>query len=232
MMDITAGAAGRHGRLGLASVGRFVRLRVSFVLVLAALGWGVLRDAASPQAWRRTVRAEFWRALRQAGAGGLATALVAAALTGLALVFQALYWFGLAGQQELASSVLATILIRELTPLLIGLVLLGRSGTVAVTELGTLQLRGQLRILDAQGLDPVVLLVLPRTAAFALASFSLAVLFVIAALLVGFLAGITIGNVQGTFWTFVDYVLAATRPLDFALFLTETLAVGALVALT
>jgi phospholipid/cholesterol/gamma-HCH transport system permease protein len=209
-----------------------VAIRVSFLLVLAALTRGVLRDAVLPRSWRRTVRAEFWRTLRQAAAGGLATALFAAALTGLGLVSQALYWFGLAGQKELVGSVLAIILIRQLTPLLVGLVLLGRSGTVAVTELGRLRLEGQLLVLDAQGLDPVLLLVVPRTVAFALASFSLAVFFVGATLVVGFLAGIWIGNVQGSLWAFVDDVLAAMRPVDFGIFLTETLTMGALVATT
>ena len=61
----------------------------------------VLRDALRPRSWRRPVRAEFWRTLRQIAAGGLATVLVLAILTGLALVSQALYWLSLAGELEL-----------------------------------------------------------------------------------------------------------------------------------
>jgi phospholipid/cholesterol/gamma-HCH transport system permease protein len=232
MIEHAIPAARRPVLHSLGAIGRFVRVRAVFVLTLGAFAWGVLRDAASPRSWRRTVRAEFWRELHEAAAGELTTALVAAALTGLVLVSQAIYWFGLAGQQQLANSVLATILIRDLTPLLIGMVLLGRSGTVAVAEIGALQLHGQLRILHAQGLDPLLLFVLPRTAAFAVASFSLAVLFVATALLVGFFAGIGIGNVHGSFWKLTDDVLAAMHPFDFAVFFIETLLVGALVALT
>src|SRR5262249_46447852 len=99
-------------------VGRVARARVAFLLMLAALGWGVLREAARPMTWRRTVRAEFRRALYQAAIGGLATTMVTAGLTGLALVSQALYWLGLAGQAELEGPVLVTILVRELAPLL------------------------------------------------------------------------------------------------------------------
>jgi phospholipid/cholesterol/gamma-HCH transport system permease protein len=219
-------------RRTLAAIGRIVRLRTAFLLRLAAFAWGVLRDAQRPSSWRRTVRAEFRRALRQAAAGGLVTALVTAVLAGLAMVSQALYWLGLAGQQELAGPILVTVLVREVTPLLIGLVLLGRSGTVTVTELGALQLGGQVRVLAAQGIDPFLLLVLPRALAFALASFTLGVLFILCALTVGFIAGSLLGAVQGSLWTFLDRVLAAMQAVDFAVFPVKMLAIGLLVALT
>jgi phospholipid/cholesterol/gamma-HCH transport system permease protein len=178
------------------------------------------------------VRAEFWRILRQAAGGGLATTLVTAMLAGLAMVAEALYWLGLAGQQQLASSLLVTVLIREVTPLLIGLVLLGRSGMVAVQEIGTLQLGGQARSLAAQGIDPFLLLVLPRALALALASFTLGVLFALTALIVGFISGGPLGSVQGSLWNFLDHVLAAMRPVDFAIFPAKMLVIGFLVALT
>ena len=161
----------------LAIVGRLARGRAAFVLMLAALAWGVLLEARRPRSWRRPVRGEFRRALRQSAGGGLAAAFVTAALAGLALVAQVIYWLGLAGQQELEGAVLVTVLVRELTPLLIGMLLLGRSGTVTVAELGLLQLGGQVRVLIAQGIDPVLLLVMPRAIAYALASFTLGVLF-------------------------------------------------------
>jgi phospholipid/cholesterol/gamma-HCH transport system permease protein len=220
------------GRHVLAIVGRVARRRASFVLMLAALSWGVLLEARRPRSWRRPVRREFRRALRQSAAGGLATALVTAALAGFALVAQALYWLGLAGQEELEGSLLVTVLVRELTPLLIGMVLLGRSGTVTVAELGMLQLGGQVSVLVAQGIDPVLLLVLPRTVAYALASFTLGVLFIVAALVVGFAASSLLGAVRGSLWQFLDHVLSAMQAVDFATFPVKMLCIGALVALT
>jgi phospholipid/cholesterol/gamma-HCH transport system permease protein len=216
----------------LAAIGRVVRRRASFLLMLAALSWGVLLDARRPRSWRRPVRAEFRRALRQSAGGGLATALVTAGLTGLALVSQALYWLGLAGQQELEGALLVTVLVRELTPLLIGMILLGRSGTVTVAELGALHLGGQMRVLNAQGIDPVLLLVLPRTVAYAIASFTLGVLFITSALLVGFVASSLLGAIQDSLWLFLDHVLSAMRVSDFAIFPVKMLCIGALVSLT
>jgi phospholipid/cholesterol/gamma-HCH transport system permease protein len=228
---IEQSAPGRS-RLVLSAIGRVARRRTSFLLMLAALSWGVLLEVHRPRSWRRPVRSEFLRALRQSAGGGLTTALVTAALAGLALVSQALYWLGLAGQQELEGSLLVTVLVRELTPLLIGMILLGRSGTVTVTELGQLQLGGQVRVLMAQGINPVSLLVLPRTVAYAIASFTLGVLFVVSALVVGFVASSLLGAVQGSLWLFLDHVLGAMEASDFAIFPVKMVCIGALVSLT
>jgi len=226
------GLAASRSRSALAAIGRLVRRRAEFLLMLAALTWGVLSEAVRPASWRRTVRAEFRRTLRQAAGGGLATTLVTALLAGLAMVAEALYWLGIAGQQELAGPILVTVLVREITPLLIGLILLGRSGTVAVQEVGALQLGGQARMLAAQGIDPFLLLVLPRALALALASFTLGVVFALTALVVGFVSGNLLGSVQGSLWDFLDRVLAAMQAVDFAVFPAKMVVIGLLVALT
>lgn len=217
---------------GVGRIGRAARSRAGFLLMLSALSGGVIRDSLGLRSWRRTVCAEFRRALRQAAGGGLATVLVAALLAGLALVSQALYWFGLAGQEQLEGSVLVTVLVRQLTPLLVGTVLLGLSGSVMLTELGSIQLRGQVHVMAAQGLDPILLLVLPRVVALALASFTLGVIFVFVTLLSGFVTASLLGTIQGSLWTFLDGVLSAMQAVDFAMLPAKTLITGALVALT
>ncbi len=216
----------------LGVIGGVTRQRAAFLLMLAALLQGVLREGFLPRSWRRTVRAEFRRSLRQSVGGGLATTLVTAILAGLAMVSQALYWLGLAGEETLAGQILVTVLVRELTPLLIGFVLLGRSGTVMVTELGRLQLGGQVRTLAGLGIDPFLFLVLPRAVALALASFTLGMVFALTALVIGFIAGSLFGAVQGSLWSFLDHVLGAMRPVDFAMFPAKMLLIGLLVALT
>ena len=162
-----------RGRWALTRIGRAVRSYASFVLLLASLGAGVVLDGMRPAAWRRTVRAEFRRALRQAVGGGLSTTLVTAALIGLVMVSQALYWLGQAGQEGLIGPVLVTVLVREVAPLLVGLIVLGRSGVVIVSEIGGLRIGGQVRTMTAQGLDSFLLLVFLRAGAIAIACFTL-----------------------------------------------------------
>ena len=216
----------------LARIGRAVRSHTSFVLLLASLGAGVARDAIRPATWRRTVRGEFRRALQQAVGGGLSTTLVTAGLIGLVMVSQALYWLGQAGQEGLIGPILVTVLVREVAPVLVGLVVLGRSGVVIVSEIGELQIGGQVRTIAAQGLDPFLLLVLPRACALAIACFTLGVMFVVAALLSGFVAGSLLGAVHIPIGSFLDRVLLAMRAGDFAVFPAKMIAIGLLVALT
>jgi len=222
---------GRGGRV-LRRFGRAIRSHSSFVLLLASLGAGVVRDALRPGTWRRTIRGEFRRALQQAVGGALSTTLVTAALIGLVMVSEALYWLGQAGQEELIGPILVTVLVREIAPLLVGLIVLGRSGVVIVSEIGGLQIGGQVRTLTAQGLDPFLLLVLPRACALAIACFTLGLLFVVAALLSGFIVGSLAGAVHIPVGSFLDRVLLAMRAGDFAVFPAKMIVIGLLVALT
>jgi phospholipid/cholesterol/gamma-HCH transport system permease protein len=227
-------APGQSGRVrrALARIGRGTRARASFSLALFSLAVGVLFEAGRPHSWRRTVRAEFRRVLRQAVGGGLSPTLVTAVLIGLAMVSQTLYWLGEAGQAELIGSVLVTVMVRELAPLLVGFILLGRSGVVVLSEIAALRLGGQLDVLAAQGLDPFLLLVLPRACALAIAAFTLAMVFVPAALVTGFVASSLLGAAESSLWSFLDGVLLAMHRADFVVFPAKMVAIGLLVALT
>jgi phospholipid/cholesterol/gamma-HCH transport system permease protein len=222
---------GRGGR-ALGRFGRAIRSHSSFVLLLASLGAGVVRDALRPGTWRRTIRGEFRRALQQAVGGALSTTLVTAGLIGLLMVSQALYWLGQAGQEELIGPVVVTVLVREIAPLFVGLIVLGRSGVVIVSEIGGLQAGGQVHVMEAQGLDPFLLLVLPRACALAVGCFTLGVSFVMAALLSGFIVGSLAGAVHIPIGSFLERVLLAMHAGDFAIFPAKMIVIGLLVALT
>lgn len=218
-------------RAFLAALGHPITLRALFVARLAAQTFGVLREAPRPWTWRRTVRREFARSLRHSIAGGLLTTLGAAALIGLALVGQALFWLGSAGEGTLVGPILVAVLVREVTPLIVGFLLLGRTGTVILAELGAVRLAGHVDVLEAQGIDPFLVLVLPRALATALSGFTLGMMFILAALLSGFAAGSALGQGSKSLLVFLDTVVAAMRPVDFALFPIKMVSIGMLVSL-
>ncbi|HTH98386.1 MAG TPA: ABC transporter permease [Stellaceae bacterium] len=215
----------------LAVIGAAVRAQSRFGLQLAALLWGVLREGVWPSIWRRTVRASFRTTLSRTVGGSLGTIAVTAVIAGLALVFEAIYWLRTAGQQGQIGHILVIVLFREITPLLVGIILLGRGGTATVAELGMMTAEGEIAILRAEGIDIFQYMVLPRAVAFALAGFTLGMVFVVISLITGFITGSLAGVVNTSIFGFLDNVLRAMTIADFAIFPAKLLLIGLVVAL-
>ena len=209
-----------------------MRARLRFVLSLMALTAGIAAEALLPRAWRRSARSEFWRVLRMALVGSLPATTFVGILVGIGMVYQAIYWLRIAGQEGSLGNILVAVLLREVAPVLVGVILLGRSGSAMLTELGHVQTERQLRALQAQGIDPFQILVMPRGIAFALASYTLGIVFALVTMLVGFAIASLLGVVQISLWSFLDTVLRAATPSDFVVFPLKMLAIGLLIGAT
>ncbi|NBC11510.1 MAG: hypothetical protein GVY24_07230, partial [Planctomycetes bacterium] len=109
--------------LGGAAVGVWLALAdsVGFAAALLAM-------AVRPRTWRRTVFEQFMRQCYHGGVRAVPMIIILGVLAGAGLVAQALTLFRLAGQEGLAGQFLALVLFREITPVLIGLLLVGRTG--------------------------------------------------------------------------------------------------------
>ncbi len=216
-------------RRALARIGRFTRARMLTLLETLAVSAHAARIAVRPASWSVPARAEFRRRLTQAVLGALPATIVLGLVLGLGMVVQAVTWLGFAGQQALLGQVIVTVMVRELVPVLVGLLLLGRSGLVGMIELGAMQRDGTARALASQGVDPMLLLVTPMIVAFALAAFTLGVVFILLALLSGFLtAGLVSGQAQ-SLPEALDGVLRAMRAIDFAIVPAKLLVIGGLI---
>jgi phospholipid/cholesterol/gamma-HCH transport system permease protein len=216
----------------LGMIGRTTRRRSAFILQIAALFWGVLREGVRPATWPRTLRSEFRATLTRVVAGSLGTTVVMAIIIGVALVFEALYWLRTAGQETQTGRILVLVLFRELTPLLVGIVVLGRGGNMAVSELGMLTAGGEVATLRAEGIDAFQYLVLPRAVAFALAGFVLGMVFVTLALISGYVTAGLFGVNQNSIFGFLENVLRAMTVGDFVIFPAKLVLIGLMVALT
>jgi len=216
----------------LGALGRWARARLGTLLGLIGLGAWVLAHCVRPDLWGRVGRAEFFRRLDQSLIGGLVATVVLALVAGFGIVFQGLYWFGQVGQRGLLSSLLVSILMREVVPLLVGLLILGRSGTVTIAELGAMRAAGGIRSLQLSGVDPALVFAVPAAAAYALAAFTLGVICLTLSLLSGSLVAFSLGDRSvGLFGTVQD-VLLAVGPRDALIFPAKLLAGGALVGIT
>ena len=215
-----------------AAIGRPVRLRVQLVLQLLGLAAQFLGWALRPLGWSAPETAEFFRRLRQALLGGVPAAIGLGLLIGAGLIFQGISWAGVAGQRGLLAEVLVTVLVRELAPVLVALLILGRSGLVALAELSALRQSGAARALTLQGVDLLRLHGAPITAALALACFTLGVIFVAVALVSGGALALALGDQSLTLFESLNGVLRAMRPADTLLFPVKLLVAGGLVGIT
>ncbi len=199
------------------------------VVMVFATAAAVLAQAVRPATWRRPVRAEFWRFLELVCVRNLAPMLVAAVLVGLALVAQALYWLEQVGQLDAIRDVIVFVLVREIGPLIVGLIVLGTGGLLLVGEISTLRGTGQLAALDSQGVDPFQLLVVPRVVAITLAVFAHSVLFIMTALLVGYTMARGVGATTTTPLQFLSLILTGVGAIGYAVIPAKGAAIGLII---
>jgi phospholipid/cholesterol/gamma-HCH transport system permease protein len=224
--------AGRFGAL-LRAIGRPARARLRVILGMLGLAAWIVGRVFRIGTWRRlSVRAEFFRRLRQALIGGVMATLVLGVVVGAGLVFQGIYWLGQAGQRQLLADILVTVLVRELVPVLVSLLILGRSGTVTLAELGAMRSGGGVRALAIQGVDAGLAFALPATVAYALAAFTLGVACAALALITGSFTAFLLGDRTVALLGSLDDVLRAMDPADAVLFPTKLLVLGGLVGVT
>jgi len=183
----------------------FAILSVAVTLVWAAL---------SPRHWRRTNSNVLARQILFTGFQAMRFVSTVGILVGVSVVVQVQVWTAALGQKSLLGPILVMVIIREVGPLLTNFIVIARSGTAMATELASMRVLGETRVLEAQGVDPMIYLVLPRAIGAAVSVFCLAVIFMAVSILGGFLSGLLLGANTGTPWQFFESLFGAIRPAD------------------
>lgn len=203
MTDLIAADATKPRLRAVGAVGHAALGSLSWLATAAGMAAGVIWQGLRPVTWRRPVRAEFVRFVELAGVQSVPAVMAAGFLVGIALVAQGLYWLEQAGERDLIVTVLQVVLVREIAPVVVGLLAIGRGGLLILGELAAMQREGQYRALDAQGIDPFIALVVPRVLALAVSVFCLTLVFIVAA----FTAGYTVASLLD---------VSAASPMEFA----------------
>ena len=184
--------------------------------------------ALHPRRWPRTVRNVLARQILFTGFQATRFVATLALLVGISVVVQVQVWTAALGQKALLGPILVMVIIRELGPLLTNFIVIARSGTAMATELASMRVHREVEVLDAQGIDPFIYLVVPRVTGAAISVFCLAVIFIGVSILSGLASGILLGANTGTPWQFFDSVFGAIQPADVLNLLAKTLIPGML----
>src|SRR5438067_476531 len=179
--------------------------------------------SAQPRRWRRTVCGAFARQLLFSGVESVRFVLIVAVLVGISVVVQLGVWTGRLGQSQQLGPLLVVVVARELGPLFANFVLIVRGGSAIATELGIMKAGGEVRVLEAQGLEPLLFLVLPRVMAMAVSAFCLTVIFVLVAFASGYGFGAFTGLANPDLTVFLSSVFKAVHPFDAIGFLVKCL---------
>jgi phospholipid/cholesterol/gamma-HCH transport system permease protein len=124
---------------------------------------------------------------------------------------------------------MAAVVVRELGPLLTAMLVLARSGTRNVIELGTARALGELEALEALRIDPMHYLVMPRVIGMGMAVFSLTIYFILGTMLSGYLFAF-VTNVPLRPEEYLHQLTDALNMLDFAILTVKSCLFGIIIA--
>lgn len=149
------------GWIGATVVGLLVHLSNIFYLAKDILYWLFV----GPKRGKPLRLGFVVREMDEMGARSFPLILVMSCSLGAVLIVL----FGLQlrtfGVSDYASSIVTVFLIRELNPLLTGIVLAGRVGALVTARLGTMIVEDEMLALEVMAINPVEYLILPRFAA-------------------------------------------------------------------
>lgn len=126
---------------------------------------------------------------------------------------------------EMLSRIIIVLSFRELAPLFVALMIIGRSASAITVELANLNLNGQITLLEASGFDILHLIVIPRIIAMMISCFALTFIFNLSCFLGGVIIGKAIWGISLSykvnmildFITRSDIVALVVKPILFGL---------------
>jgi phospholipid/cholesterol/gamma-HCH transport system permease protein len=134
------------------------------------------------------------------------------------------------GAFDYIGTIMVTVIVRELGPLLAAMLALARVGNANVIELGTARALNEVEALESAGIDPIHYLVVPRVIGMTLGVFSLTVYLILAALGSGYLF-VFLQNVPITPSEYFSEIAGSLSWLDFALLALKSCTFGFFIAI-
>lgn len=150
------------------------------IIFLGILTYQSLLVAFNPKKIRWT---DFWRFVDTTGPKSLPIIALIGFLIGLISTFQAAASFQMFGAEIFMVNLVGLGLTREMGPLLVAVLLSGRTASSFAAEIGTMKINQEIDALSTMGINPIRFLVIPRVLATMLVTPALEAFFVLFGLL-------------------------------------------------
>jgi phospholipid/cholesterol/gamma-HCH transport system permease protein len=197
--------------------------------MLAFLGEALLAFLTFLRGKARFRRSDLFLIIQESGANALGIVTLISFLVGLILAFMG----GIQLRQFAAEIFVANLvglgMIREMAPIMTGIIMAGRTGAAFAAQLGTMQVNEEIDALKVLGLSPMEFLVLPRMLALVL----MMPLLTLYADLVSILGGLVVA--QGFGISATEYVIQTMKAVhlhDLAVGLFKSAVFGVIVAIS
>ena len=160
---------------------------------IAAFGGGITRCLFQPP----TRFGFFVRALYDAGVLSVALIALSGFTVGMVLGLQLFNTLTRFGAEEGLGAVVGLSLVRELGPVVCGLLVTGRAGSAVTAEIGSMKATEQLDGLRMMAIDPVHFVAMPRALALSVAMPLLNALFIVFAIAGAYVIGVSNQGLDG-----------------------------------
>jgi phospholipid/cholesterol/gamma-HCH transport system permease protein len=166
--------------------------------------------------------------MKRAGMDGLPIVSLISFLIGLVIAFMSSLQLKQFGAYLYVASLVAIAIVRELGPLMTGIIVAGRSGSAFGAEIGTMMVNEEVDALRTLGFDPTRFLAVPKV----IAAMLVVPLLTLYADVFGILGGLLIGVMflDLTVYSYVDWTLWSIGLFDIVSSLVKSVVFAALIA--
>ncbi len=218
----TEGSVGGSGWLA-AFVGEWRSLTRLGAFILITLATAVRRYRDNS----RVIRPQVLGEIHRCGVRLLPIVGFLGVVLGIVFVGQTVSLMEQVGASNFMGTLMVTVFLREMAPMIAGRLVLARVGTASVVELGTARALGEVEALEVLGIDPIHYLVVPRVVGFAAAVVSLTAYLILISLGSGYVFAYARG-LKASPMEFFTAIAGAMTAMDFPLLVLKTLLFGAL----
>jgi phospholipid/cholesterol/gamma-HCH transport system permease protein len=171
---------------------------------------------------------DLWLEVEEVGPRALAIVSVISFLVGLILAYLGADQLRLVGAQIFIADLVAIGMVREVSALMTGIIIAGRTGAAFAAQLGTMQVNEEIDAFKTLGVSPIDYLVLPRMLALMLMVPLLTLYSAFVGMFAGMLVSVTIFDV-GMF-EYYNETVRALQLKHFVVGITKGSVYGAVVA--
>ncbi len=171
----------------------------------------------------------YFAMLSFVGVGSLFIIALTGSFTGAVLALQSGYAFSKFNAESMVGSTVALSLMRELAPVLTGLMVTGRAVSAMATEIGTMRVTEQIDALHTMAVDPIHYLVSPRIFATIFMMPILTMIFNAIGMVGAYFVSVSLMNIDPGI--FMDKIKWMVDPVDLNSGLIKSIFFGGIISL-